>query len=133
MLAPLKTNIHLKISLIISVLVVIPAAFIYGFNPGLFLDISFSAIDEQNFSKGVMGLYLAFASLWCFGLFNPKFLHAALISNALFMLGLGFGRILSLIYDGTPSIAFNIGLVGELVLGLYSTWMLNSKHFHKAS
>lgn len=129
----LNTNINLKISLIISVLVVIPAGFIYGLNPELLLDISFNAIDEKNFSKGVMGLYLAFASLWCFGLFNPKFFHAALISNALFMLGLGFGRILSLFFDGMPSIAFSIGLFGELVLGFYSAWVLNSKHIHKTS
>lgn len=128
----LKSDIHLKISLIISVLVVIPAAFIYGFNPELLLDISFNTIDEHNFSKGVMGLYLAFVSLWCFGLFNSKFLYVALLSNALFMLGLAFGRILSVVFDGWPTMAYTLGLIGELSLGVYSAWVINSKHFQKA-
>ena len=113
--------------LIISVLVVIPAALIYGFKPSLLLDLRIATNDEHSFSKGVMGLYFAFSILWLFGIFNSKFLRFALISNSLFMLGLAFGRLISMCFDGIPSITYIIGTVGELTLGLYSLVAVNSK------
>ncbi|MCT4629352.1 DUF4345 domain-containing protein [Winogradskyella sp.] len=121
-----------KIHLIISVVVVFPAAFIYGFNLGEFLNLNLNTIDEYNFNKAIMGLYIAFSMLWVSGILRRNHLKAALISNMLFMLGLGFGRIISITLDGVPSVAYVVATVGELCLGLYGLWVLNSKYLKKS-
>jgi hypothetical protein len=100
----------------------------YGFRPDQLLELLFSTNDEKSFAKAVMGLYLAFAILWSFGCFNTSYLKPALLSNALFMLGLAFGRLLAVFNDGWPSPAFVIGMVGEFTLGLYSAYLLNSQY-----
>lgn len=123
---PSRTAIITKIHLIISVVIVVPAAFIYGFKPELVLDINYKTIDEYNFSKAVMGLYLGFAMLWLFGVFKSSLLKAALISNTIFMLGLGFGRLTSIALDGVPTQAYLFGTIGELVLGCYGLWVLKT-------
>lgn len=121
-----------KIHLVISVIVVIPAAFIYGFGFSTILDLNPSTLDEKNFYKAIMGLYLAFSLLWIQGVLKSKFLNVALISNVLFMLGLGFGRVISTVLDGLPSTSYLVGTFGELVLGSYGLWVLNSKYCKKA-
>jgi hypothetical protein len=125
----IKYNLILKAPLFISILVVIPAAFIYGFRPNLLLDINLETADEYSFAKGVMGLYLAFAIFWCYGVIHAKYLKPALISNTLFMLGLGLGRIIGILLDGTPSNSYVWGMIGELALGFYGVWSLNSNYF----
>lgn len=117
-----------KIHLIISILIVVPAAIIYGFKPDFILDIQLNTVDEYNFFKAVMGFYFGFSFLWVLGLINKKFLRIAIITNLIFMLGLGIGRISSLIFDGLPSFVYLIGTLGEIVLGLYGVWVLNRKN-----
>ncbi len=118
-------NIHL----IISTAIVVSAAFVYGFKPNLFLVVDTNTIDEANILKAIMGLYLAFASLWILGIFNQNFWKTATICNMLFMLGLGFGRIISILFDGFPSTIFIAGTLGELVLGFYAFNQLKSKKY----
>jgi Domain of unknown function (DUF4345) len=118
-----KDYIISRVHLIISISIVVPAAIIYGFSPEQFLDIQLNTIDENNFFKAIMGLYLAFSVLWLLGVFNPKYIIAALISNVMFMLGLGIGRLVSILWDGTPSFAFSLGTIGELILGFYGLWV----------
>ena len=121
-----KSMIITKVHLVISVLVVIPVAFLYGFNPRLKFDIHLDTVDELNAFKAIMGLYLGFSILWLLGVFKRSYLKLALVSNMIFMLGLGFGRLLSLALDGTPTFAYVFGTVGELVLGFYGFWVLKS-------
>lgn len=109
-------NIHL----IISVFIVIPVAFIYGFQPDLLFDIHPGSTDEKNLLKAIMGIYLSFSALWILGVAKPKLWKAATISNMLFMFGLAFGRLLSIVFDGIPSSLFVFGTIGELVLGMYA-------------
>ena len=90
-----KQDIISKIHLIISVLIVVPVAFVYGFNPSSEFDIHLNTVDEHNFFKAIMGLYLGFSILWVLGIFKANYLKVALITNLIFMLGLGFGRLLS--------------------------------------
>ncbi|MDT0557996.1 DUF4345 domain-containing protein [Ichthyenterobacterium sp. W332] len=118
-------NILTKIHLIISVLVVIPASIIYGFYPESILEISPDSVNERNFHKAIMGLYLGFSLLWLLGVFKIYFIKAALISNIVFMLGLGFGRLISVLLDGTPSFLYSLGTIGELLLGFYGVWVCN--------
>jgi hypothetical protein len=113
-----------KIHLIISVLIVVLVSFVYGFNPDLQFDIHINTIDEHNFFKAIMGLYLGFSIIWLFGIFKTNYLKIALVSNMIFMLGLGSGRVLSLIVDGTPTFGYLFGTFAELFLGVYGFWVL---------
>lgn len=113
-----------KIHLIISVLIVVPVSFVYGFNPDLQFDIHLNTIDEHNFFKAIMGLYLGFSIVWLLGIFKTNYLKTALVSNIIFMLGLGSGRVLSLIVDGTPTFGYIFGTFAEIFLGVYGLWVL---------
>ncbi|WP_296383438.1 DUF4345 domain-containing protein [Winogradskyella sp.] len=120
-----KQGFITKIHLIISVLIVVPVAFIYGFNPSSQFNIYLGTIDEQNFFKAVMGLYLGFSVLWVLGIFRTNYLKFALVTNTIFMLALATGRLLSIVIDGTPTFAYVFGILGEFILGFYGLWVLN--------
>jgi len=119
-----QENFKQKIHLVISVIIVVPASFIYGFDLLSQLNIDLNTNDELNTFKAIMGLYLGFSSLWILGIFKLKYLYAAIISNAVFMLGLGVGRFISIIIDGLPTFVFISGIIGELILGFYGLWVL---------
>ena len=123
-----KEDFITKTHMIISVLIVVPIAVIYGFNPDTQFNIHLNTIDEHNAFKAIMGLYLGFSILWILGIFQKKYLKLALVSNMIFMLGLGFGRLLSLALDGTPTFAYVFGTFGELVIGFYGTWVLKTRY-----
>ena len=117
-----------KIHLIISVCIVVPVSFVYGFNPNYQFNIQINTVDEHNFFKAIMGLYLGFSILWTLGIFKNQYLKIALITNIIFMLGLGFGRVLSFFFDGTPTFSYQFGTFAELFLGLYGCWVLKIKN-----
>lgn len=119
-----KEQIFAKIHLLIAVVVVVPAAIIYGFSPDLFLNLQNNTTDESNLLKAITGLYLAFSLIWVLALFNNSLLEVAQWSNMIFMLGLGFGRVLSFVVDGAPSHPLIYGAIGELILGVYGIWLL---------
>jgi hypothetical protein len=126
-----KTQIITKIHLVISVLVVIPVAFMYGFQLKSPFKLQAGTIDEHSFFKAVMGLYLGFCVLWLLGIFKTNYLKVALISNTIFMLGLGLGRLLSWFIDGVPNYGYQFGTFAELVLGFYGLWVLiNCRRFN---
>ncbi|TXE19151.1 DUF4345 domain-containing protein [Psychroserpens burtonensis] len=124
-----KQDIINKIHLIISVCIVIPMAFVYGFKPDLSFDMFLETVDEHNFYKAVMGLYLGFSTLWIMGVLKSNYLKTALITNIIFMLGLGCGRVLSILIDGIPTFGYVFGTIAELFLGFYGLWVL--KQFNK--
>ena len=119
-----KENIIRKTHLVLSVFIVVPASFIYGFDLASQFDIHLQTTSEHNVFKAIMGLYLGFSVLWVLGLFKQKYFITALITNAVFMLGLGFGRMTSLLLDGLPTYTFIAGTLGELILGFYGLWVL---------
>jgi hypothetical protein len=110
----------LNLHLIISIFIVANIAMVYGFKPDLWFDVKVLTIDEFNIYKAIMGVYIAFTSLWFVGIIKEKFWQTATISNFLFMFGLAFGRIISIIFDGIPSTVFLMGTIGELTLGFYA-------------
>ncbi len=121
-----KQGFITKIHLIISILIVVPVAFVYGFNPSSKFDIYLNTTDEHIFFKAIMGLYLGFSVLWILGVFKSNYLKLALVTNLIFMLGLGFGRVLSWFMDGTPTFGYQFGTFAELFLGLYGLWVLKT-------
>ncbi len=116
-------NLHL----IVSIIIIIPVGLLYGFQPELLFEVNLNSTDEHNIFKAIMGLYLGFASLWILGVFKPKFWQAATISNMIFMLGLGFGRIISMVFDEMPSTIFILGTIGELVLGMIALYQIKKE------
>ena len=116
------SNLHLSISSII----VFPGAIIYGFQSDLLFNAPISTMDQATIFKAIMGLYLGFGSLWIIGIYKLDYWKIATISNMVFMLGLGFGRIISLLFDGIPSTIFVLGLFGELILGFYALFQLKN-------
>ena len=119
-----KYSVLTKVHLIISILVVVPVAIVYGFNLEVFLDLNHNTIDEKNFSKSIMYLYLGFSTLWVLGIFKAKYFKVALITNMVFMLSLALGRCFSIIIDGLPSQVYCLGAFGELILACYGLWVL---------
>jgi len=117
------SNLHLTI----SILIVVTVAFVYGFKPDLWFDVKLKTIDEVNIYKAIMGIYIAFSSLWFVGIIREKFWQMATISNFLFMLGLAFGRMISLLFDGIPSTIFLLGTIGELALGFYAFYQFKNQ------
>ncbi|MDB5210842.1 MAG: hypothetical protein JWQ30_1669 [Sediminibacterium sp.] len=111
-----STNYHL----ILSVILIIPIALVYGLYPEKILprlfDFTITGTDLSNIFRAIMGLYLAMAIFWMIGIVRPKFWKAATIANIIFMGGLASGRMISLLMDGMPSIYFLLGLVVELLL-----------------
>lgn len=122
-----KKTIILKIHLLISVCIVVPVGLFYAFNPGYFFEIQVNTIDEHNVFKAIMGLYSGFSVLWMLGIFNASFLKPALLTNMIFMLGLAFGRMISIVLDGIPTTGYVFGTFCELFLGLYGLWVLQNK------
>ena len=123
----LQKQLLSKVHLVISVLVVIPVAIIYGFQLDSSLNFQVDTIDESNQFKAMMGLYLGFSALWILGIFKSNYQKIAIITNVIFMLGIGFGRIISFLFDGIPSTVYVYGVIGELILGFYGLWVLKSK------
>lgn len=119
-----KVDIIQKIHLIISVIIVVPVAFLYAFNPDAEFELFPKTVDEYNFYKAIMGLYLGFSILWMLGIFKSALLKTALITNMIFMLGLGFGRVISILLDGLPTHGYLFGTFAELFLGCYGFWVL---------
>lgn len=115
-----------KIHLVISIAIVFPVAILYGFFPSLEFDLFPKTLDEHNFYKAIMGLYIAFSVVWILGVFKTHYLKTALVSNVAFMLGLGFGRIVSIICEGLPTQGYLIGTFLELFLGFYGVWVLKT-------
>ena len=112
-------------------MVVIFAAIIYGGAPKtllpIFFDFRLENLELKNIFRGIMGLYIAFASYWAWSLKEPKYWKGATQSNVIFMGGLTFGRLISLIIDGV-SIQYTIGMLLEffmMVWGLYNLKRLN--------
>lgn len=99
----------------------------YGICPGKVLPLLFTfeveSIDLNHVFRATMGLYVGFATYWIIGIFKFEHWRNATLSSIIFMGGLAFGRMVSIIIDGLPSVAFLVGTVAEIVLML---WGINN-------
>jgi len=100
----------------------VPIALVYGAKPSASLDMLFGiTVDTTNLThimRAVMGLYFGMVVIWVWGAFNKPMTIPALVTCAVFMLGLAAGRIFSLIIDGMPHWLLLVYAVLEIVLGL---------------
>jgi hypothetical protein len=119
-------NLQKHLHLLISAIIVVPTAFIYGSPTELpkHLDIPVNTIDLANMLKAIMCLYLAVAFVWVLGIWKASYWKPATQLCALFMLALALGRGMSMLADGIPSSGYVYGAVGELVLGVFSILQL---------
>lgn len=112
-------NAHLLVS---SVLVV-TAGLMYGLSPATALpvmfDIRVETVDLANVFRVIMCIYLAVSAVWIAGMVKPSLWRAATLANILFMSSLTSGRVISLIFDGIPSVNLILALVGELLLAAF--------------
>lgn len=108
-----------------------PIALSYGLKPSLSLpllfDIDASAINVSHIFRAVMGLYLALVIYWLMGAFGSQFLaQSALQSLVVFMLGLGIGRVFSIVIDGMPHWLLVVYLLLEIGFGSVGLILLRS-------
>jgi hypothetical protein len=105
----------------------VPIALGYGAKPSVSLDMLFGiTVDTTNLThimRAVMGLYFGMVVIWVWGALCKKMTAAALVSCAVFMLGLAAGRILSFIIDGMPHWLLIVYAVLEVVLGLIAVML----------
>ena len=122
-----KINWILKnIHLIVSLLIVVPTAIIYS-SPSLLqerLDIQVNTIDLSNMLKAIMCMYLGVSSVWGLGVLKVQYWEIATKLDILFMLTLGVGRLLSMVFDGLPTVGYIFGVIAELTIGLFSIYQL---------
>ena len=111
-----------RVFLIFCAVGLVPIALGYGAKPSDSLDFLFGiAVDTINLThimRAIMGLYLAMVVVWIWGAFDEQLTTPALVSCAVFMLGLAAGRILSFIADGMPHWLLVVYAVLEVLLGL---------------
>jgi hypothetical protein len=115
-------NLHLIISLVI----VIPTAIIYG-SPSILperLNIQVNTVDLSNMLKAIMCLYLGVAMVWLLGIWKNKYWKKATELNILFMLTLAVGRVLSILTDGFPTDGYVFAVIAEFSIGIYSMYQL---------
>jgi len=103
-------NLHLA-STSITIIIV---GLTYGIYPNkilpLFFDFKVDSTDLNNIFRAIMGLYLGMAIYWLIGIYNTNYWQSATLTSIIFMVGLAFGRIISIITAGIPSIPFTIGI-----------------------
>ena len=107
-----------------------PIALIYGIAPEKTLPFLFgidaTGVDTRHIFKAFMGLYLALVGFWVAGAIKPELRYPALWSLFIFMIGLAFGRILSLVLDGWPSGLLMFYLLLEIGFGAMGWWLLKA-------
>jgi hypothetical protein len=115
-----------KALLILNAVGLTPVALSYGVVPSASMqwlfDIDASSVNMSHVFRAIAGLYLGFVCFWIIGVLNAGLRSAALWSLVIFMLGLGIGRLASIVIDGWPHLLLVLYMVLEFVmaaLGLY--------------
>ena len=107
---------------------VFPVALTYGVNPQVTLaflyDIEVNSVNLSNIFRAIMGLYIALNIFWVIGAFKNTLLLPAMWSLTIFMTGIGLGRLLSLIIDGTPYPAFILYMLLEFIFAIFGFFFI---------
>jgi hypothetical protein len=113
--------VKIRAFLVLSAIGLAPVALSYGVVPGVSLEVLFGiTVDSTNLAnimRAIMGLYFGMIVIWLWGAFSIPMAGPALVSCAVFMLGLAAGRTLSFVLDGMPHWLLVVYTVIEVVLG----------------
>ena len=115
---------HLQ--LLLSGVVVLLAGLVYGIYPSkivpFVLGFEVEVLELKNIFRAIMGIYLGLGIFWLMGAFNEKLWRPATVCNVLFMGGISFGRIVSLLVDGYSSLFLQALILEFLFMcwGLYN-------------
>ena len=121
------TRLYLNVTAGGLALVALGYALIPHTSVGALVDLRLETNDQVHILRAVMGLYLGMVCFWFYAAPRPQYARAAVLSVVLFMLGLAFGRIVSMAVDGMPS-AFLVGATGvEIAAGLCGLAILRSE------
>ena len=101
----------------------------YGLSPEtilpMVLDFTVESVDLTHIFRGVMGLYWGMALFWITAAFSPSLTRAGVLSVIFFMVGLGLGRLLSLVVEGVPSPLLLIYLGLEAAIAAFGLFIVN--------
>jgi len=116
-----------RVFLLVCAVGLLPIALSYGAVPSISMQGLFGIpVDTLNLThilRAVMGLYLGMIVIWVLGAFRPSLTGPALICCAVFMLGLAFGRGLSILIDGLPHGLLSLYAVLEICLGAAAVYL----------
>ena len=116
--------------LLLSAAGLLPIALSYGIAPAAalpkVLDLSVEGADLTHILRAVMGLYLGMIVLWVLGALRPQLVRAAVIAEVVFMFGLAFGRVLSIVVDGVPSALLVAYTILEIIMGCWGILILKN-------
>jgi hypothetical protein len=116
--------------LLVCAIGLVPIALGYGVAPSVSMEKLFGiGVEGTNLThvfRAVMGLYLGMVVLWLLGAFRTAFTRPALVSCAVFMLGLAFGRVLSFLLDGQPHWLLVVYALLEIVFGVLALVLLRN-------
>ena len=88
------------------------------------LDVTIEGRDLNHIFRTIMGLYLGMVILWVLGAFWTSLTRTAVIAEVTFLTGLAFGRVVSIVIDGIPSILLVIYAVLKIAMGLWCVLIL---------
>jgi Domain of unknown function (DUF4345) len=107
-----------------------PIALLYGFAPAesmaWIFGIDATGLNARHIFRAFMGLYLALVGFWIAGAFTPHLRTSALLSLFIFMVGLAFGRLVSLVVDGWPHPLLIFYLMLEITFAIIGWRMLKT-------
>lgn len=105
-----------------------PIALAYGFAPtgsmAWLFGIDSASVNARHIFRAFMGLYLALICFWIAGAFIKRLRRPALLCLFVFMVGLAFGRLVSLAVDGWPNALLIFYLLLEITFGFIGWRML---------
>jgi hypothetical protein len=88
----------------------------------------FENVSGNNVFRAIGTMYISLSIFWLSSIFQPAWKMGALLSIAFFMGGLCFGRLISLIVDGSPHQLVWAFLVGELFTCLQALFIYKKKY-----
>jgi hypothetical protein len=88
------------------------------------LDLAVEGVDLTHVFRAIMGLYQGMIVLWILGALRSDMTRVAVISEITFMFGLAFGRVLSIVIDGMPSLLLIGYTLIEIAMGCWGFLVL---------
>lgn len=100
----------------------------YGINPQvtvpMLLTITPDSVELIHVFRGMTGLYLGVAAFWLLASQKPHWHIPAIFSVIFFMVGMGTGRVISVIVDGFPTPILVSYIAVELFAALLGVYVL---------